>query len=309
MKIIKTIMIFALSFFMVSSPALAVEIGPRPTHDSINKQGTFETASSPVEKKQVDKVFADNNWGTSNFQGGTIYYPTMTPPDNEHKYSVIAILPGATGEKIYIDNFAQRLAKFGFVTIAMTATQNAVTENTREQELLDALKYVEYDATVKNKIEPTRKAAAGYSKGGGETLLACKKDLTLKAGIGLAPWYPSDLIDLSSVNIPQLIIGAELESLAMRDKHAERIHDKLPSTTKNAYAVLKNASHYSVPTDERITYLIVAWAKFFVDGDTRYLRFLCGDDAMEYQSRSDYFTEYYHNCAASHYDECSCVYN
>lgn len=280
MKIAKITLLIGLSFFIAVSVAQAVEIGPAPTSTSLNGDGTFAVSSASVSKSSV-----------KGFGGGTIYYPTTAG-----SYGVIAVCPGFTESSSVISWFAKRLATFGFVTIAMNTNSTLDNPNSRATQLKAALDYMvnSSSSTIRALIDKNRRAIAGHSMGGGGTLIASSQDSTLKAGIALEPYNSSK--GFSTVTVPQLIIGADSDNLAPIGTYATPMYNSLPGTTKKAYAVLNNATHFtSNKTDERVGRYGVAWAKLFVDGDTRYSTFLCGVDSTAYQT-SARFDSYQSNC-------------
>ncbi|NLN39709.1 MAG: hypothetical protein GX155_08950 [Smithella sp.] len=60
--------------------------------------------------------------------------------------------------------------------------------------------------------------------------------------------------------------------------------------------MLKSATHFTPnATDQRIGRYGVAFAKRFVDGDTRYSPFLCGSEHNSYATSSKFAT-YLSNC-------------
>lgn len=179
-----------------------------------------------------------------------------------------------------------------------------------------------YDA-IKNIMDTSRLAVAGYSMGGGGALIACKNDPTLKAGIVLNPVNATlnagtNLTDFSGMNVPQLIISAENDDFATSNI-INNIHQNYPAfrysvdapamyqtvnDTKKVLAVLKDAKHATAVDAsgkpdlyKSIVHLGVAWAKVFVDGDMRYKRFLCGEVATDYRTKTPPpFADYQSNC-------------
>jgi triacylglycerol lipase len=209
---------------------------------------------------------------------------------------VIAVCPGFIESSSVVDWFAKRLATFGFVTIAMNTNNGMDSPSTRATELKAALDYMvnSSSSTIRARIDKNRRAIAGHSMGGGGTLIASSQDPTLKAGIALTPYNTSK--DFSMVSVPQLIIGADGDIIAPIGTYATPMYNSLPGTTEKAYAVLNNATHFTPnSTDERVGRYGVAWAKFFVDGDTRYYPFLCGPEATAYNT-SARFDSYQSNC-------------
>jgi predicted dienelactone hydrolase len=280
MKIAKIGFFIGLSLLIAVSLAQALEIGPAPTSASLNVDGTFAVSSASVSKSSV-----------KGFGGGTIYYPSASG-----SYGVIAVCPGFTESSSVISWFAKRLATFGFVTIAMNTNSVFDQPSSRATQLKAALDYMvnSSSSTIRARIDKNRRAVAGHSMGGGGTLIVSGQDLTLKAGIALEPYNSSK--DFSNVSVPQLIIGADGDSIAPINTYATPMYNSLPGTTKKAYAVLNGATHFtSNKTDERVGRYGVAWAKFFVDGDARYSPFLCGAEATAYQT-SARFDSYQSNC-------------
>ena len=280
MKIAKMVLLFGLSFFIAASVAQAIEIGPAPTSTSLNGDGTFAVSSASVSKSSV-----------KGFGGGTIYYPNTAG-----SYGVIAVCPGFTESSSVVTWFAKRLATFGFVTIAMNTNSIWDNPDSRATQLKAALDYMvnSSSSAIRARIDSSRRAVAGHSMGGGGTLVASGQDSTLKAGIALEPYNTTT--NLWNVTVPVLIFGADGDSIAPIKNHATPMYNSLPVVTKKAYAVLNGATHFtSNKTDERVGRYGVAWAKLFVDGDTRYSPFLCGAEATAYQT-SARFDSYQSNC-------------
>ncbi len=257
-----------LILFIAVSVARAVQIGPDPTDALVNGNGPFAVSSATFSKSQV-----------SGFGGGTAYYPSTTG-----LYGVIAVCPGYTGTSSTISWFAQRLATHGFVTIAMNTNSRYDYPSSRATQLRAALNWMinSSPSAIKSRIDSARRGLAGHSMGGGGTLIASSQDSTIKSGIPLTPWSSSPNT-FPTVVVPQMIFGADGDTIAPISSHATRFYNSIPTSTKKAYAILNNASHM-VPTstDERIGRYGVVWAKRFVDEDTRYTPFLCGDPHVAY---------------------------
>lgn len=279
MKISRIALMF-IFFLFLSGIAQAVQIGPDPTSTSLNGDGTFAVTTVSVSKSSV-----------KGFGGGTIYYPTAAG-----SYGVIAVCPGFTETTSAISWFAKRLATFGFVTMAINTNTTLDSPDSRATQLRAALNYLISipNSAVLSRIDKTRRAVAGHSMGGGGTLIASSQDATLKAGIPLTPWNSNK--NFSTVSVPQMIIGADGDSIAPIGTYATPMYNSLPVATKKAYAVLNSATHFtSNSKDERVGRLGVAWAKVFVDEDTRYSPFLCGSEADAYNTAAR-FDSYQSNC-------------
>mgnify|MGYP001164776614 FL=1 len=277
MKAFRIMFATILTVFMIASLAHAVQIGPAPTSAALNKDGPFSVSSTSV-----------SSLSARGFGSGTIYYPTTAG-----QYGVIAVCPGFTGTSSSISWFARRLATHGFVTIAMNTTTTLDQPDSRATQLAAALKCVLSNSTVKSRIRSTDRGVAGHSMGGGGTLIASQSDSSLRVGIPMTPWNLST--NFSAVKVPQMIFGADGDTIAPYASHARPFYNSINKTQK-AYGLLKSATHFTPnSTDQRIGRYGVAFAKRFVDGDTRYSAFLCGSEHSSYATSSKFAT-YLSNC-------------
>ncbi|MBP7342671.1 MAG: hypothetical protein PHG54_09480 [Smithellaceae bacterium] len=265
MKVWKVLLASIFTLLLTVSLAHAVQIGPAPTSTLLNGDGPFAVSSSSV-----------SSWVTG-FGGGTIYYPTTSG-----QYAAVAVCPGFTGTSSSISWFARRLATHGFVTIAMNTNTIYDYPSSRATQLAAALRYLlnSSSSTIRARIRTADRAVAGHSMGGGGTLIASANDSTLRAGIPLTPW--NTYTSFSSVRVPQMIFGADGDTIAPYASHARPFYNSL-SYPEKAYALLNGATHFTPnSTDQRIGRYGVAFAKRFVDGDTRYTPFLCGAEHTAY---------------------------
>lgn len=270
MKLSKSLWALGLCGMAVAGAASAQQIGPNPTSSQLNAtSGPFSVSSASV-----------SSW-VSGFGGGTIYYPTTSG-----SYGVIAVCPGYTGTQSTIAWFARRLASHGFVTIAMNTNSTLDFPDSRASQIRAAIDYVvnRSSSTVRSRVNSSIRGAAGHSMGGGGTLIASADDSTLRVGVPMTPWYTSSL-GFRSIRVPQMIFGADGDTVAPDGSHARPFYDAIPSTTSKAYARLNNASHFTPnSTDERIGRYGVAFAKRFAYGDTRYTTFLAGSEHNAYNT-------------------------
>jgi triacylglycerol lipase len=273
MKALKALLSLIFTMLMVVSLAYAVEIGPNPTSTLLNGDGPFSVSSSSVSIL------------VSGFGGGTIYYPTTSG-----QYGVIAVCPGFTGTSSSISWFARRLATHGFVTMAMNTNTIYDLPSSRATQLAAALRYMinSANSTIRSRIRSADRGVAGHSMGGGGTLIASANDSSLKVGIPLTPW--NTYTSFSSVRVPQIIFGADGDTVAPDASHARPFYNSLVYPER-AYALLNGATHFTPnSTDQRIGRYGVAFAKRFVDGDTRYNEFLCGASHTSYATSSRFDT-------------------
>ncbi len=252
-----------------------------PTSASLNAtSGPLSIASSTVSS------LAANGFG-----GGTIYYPTASG-----RFGVVAISPGFTASQSTIEWLGRRMASHGFVVITIDTITTLDYPDSRATQLRAALDHVinRASTTVRNKVDPARRAVAGHSMGGGGSLIAAQADSTLKAAYPMTPWNITE--NFSRVRVPTMIIGADGDTIAPVISHARPFYASIPNTTFKAYGELNNATHFAPNvTNTPIGRYGVAWMKRFVDGDTRYSTFLCGAEQNRYNT-SLVFDQYRSNC-------------
>jgi triacylglycerol lipase len=159
-----------------------------------------------------------------------------------------------------------------------------------------ALNYVtnSSSATIRARVDSSRRGVAGHSMGGGGTLYAARDNPSLKAAVPLTAW--STLKSFSSVQVPTLVVGAENDSVASVGLHSIPFYNSLSSSLDKAYAELNGASHFAPnTTNTPIGRYSVAWVKRFMDNDTRYTPFLCGAQHQAYAT-SSVFSDYRSTC-------------
>jgi predicted dienelactone hydrolase len=244
---------------LVATPqqALADQVGQAPTAANIGGNGSFATTSTTVI-------------GASGFGGGRAYYPTATG-----QYPVIAIVPGYTAYWSSLAWLGPRVASWGFVVVGIETLTVFDQPALRGQELLAALRWATNSSpsAVRSRIDPSRRAVAGHSMGGGGTLEALRSDATLKAGVPLAPWNLN--ANWSSVRAPVAVIGGQADTIAPVAAMSIPFYNSLGGSKD--YVELAGQSHFfpQVP-DPVVSQVMVSWMKRFVSGDTRFTPFTCG---------------------------------
>ncbi|MCA5893646.1 alpha/beta hydrolase [Isoptericola sp. NEAU-Y5] len=236
------------------------ERGPDPSWSSIEAlRGPYTVDDTSVSR-----------W-VSGFGGGTIYYPDTT---RDGDFGAAVISPGYTGTQSSIDWLGPRLASQGFVVLTIDTNSVYDQPDSRADQLQAALDYLTGSSDVADRIDPDRLALMGHSMGGGGTLRAVDDDPSIKAAIPMTPWHIKK--NWSSVSTPTLIFGAERDSIAPHETHAEPFYDSLSRSLPKAYLELNNASHFAPnSSNTEIASISIAWLKRFVDDDTRYEQFVC----------------------------------
>lgn len=234
------------------------ERGPTPTLASLAAMdGPFATAQLSVPTAK-------------GFKGGYIYYPT----DTGQTFGAVAIVPGYTA--LFADEEAwmgPRLASFGFVVIGVETNSRNDWDTARGVQLLAALDYLIHESAVRARIDASRLAVIGHSMGGGGALYAATRRPSLKAAVGLAPYFPSG--DLATIQVPTLIIGGQ-NDVTVTPSYLDSLYASRPEHTPGAYLMIADADHLFATKPNSIEMrTLIPWLKIFVDNDSRYTKFLC----------------------------------
>lgn len=253
----------ALAFTAATSSALAqtnpYEKGPAPSMASIQGDGPFTVATQTVRG--------------NGFGGATVYAPTAPGT-----YAVVAVCPGFSASQSSIRDISRRLATHGFVVATIDTNTVLDFPRSRANQLIAALRTVTAITTgpAAGKMDVTRQAVAGWSMGGGGTMLATGMTPGLAAGVAFAPWAQTNNVGSSAV--PVSYLAGTADGTAPAGTYSQRFYNATPASTKKMLGVIQGANH-SFPTtaSQPASYTQVAWMKRFVDRDTRYSQFLNGD--------------------------------
>jgi dienelactone hydrolase len=232
--------------------------GPTPTLASVAATyGPFATAQCSVPPGE-------------GFKGGHLYYPT----DTGQTYGAVAIVPGYTA--LFTDEEAwmgPRLASFGMVVIGIETNSRDDWDIARGEQLLAALDYLTQRSPVSPRIDPDRLAVIGHSMGGGGALHAASQRPSLRAAVGLAPYFPSG--NLADVRSPTLIIGGQDDAI-VTPSYLDSLYATLPEATPGGHLMIAGADHLFATRPNTVEMrTVIPWLKIFVDNDTRYTQFLC----------------------------------
>jgi dienelactone hydrolase len=231
--------------------------GPAPTAAALQAAGPFAISSTTV--------------GSGNgFASATIYFPTDT---SQGTFGGVAVAPGFTETQSALSWWAQRLASHGFVVISINTNSRFDQPSARATQLQNALNYLVNTSSARTRVDGSRLAVSGHSMGGGGTLEAARNNTALQAAIPLMPWDQTK--SFPGIVTPTMIIAAQNDSVAPVNNHAIPFYNSITNAEK-AYLELAGAGHnVSNSPNTTISRLGVAWAKRYIDNDTRYDQFLC----------------------------------
>ena len=232
--------------------------GPAPTAAALQAAGPFAISSTTV--------------GSGNgFGSATIYFPTDT---SQGTFGGVAVAPGFTETQSALSWWAQRLASHGFVVISINTNSRFDNPSSRATQLQNALNYLVNTSSARTRVDGSRLAVTGHSMGGGGTLEAARNNTNLQAAIPLMPWDQTK--SFPGIRTPTMVIGAQNDGTAPVNNHAIPFYNSIPDASEKAYLELAGAGHsVSNSPNTTISRLGVAWAKRYIDNDTRYDQFLC----------------------------------
>lgn len=248
------------------------ERGPVPTEEGLEATGPYQLDSHVISRFQASSF---------GYGGATIYYPRAT---NGETFGIVTLMTGYTAPaSIYTPVLARRFASHGFIVINVTPNTVFDWPNLRARQMTGALKHAlqlaeSGKAPYTKVLDGSRRAMTGLSMGGGGTLVAAESDPTLKAAVGLVPWYTGT--NFLNLQVPTLLVSAENDMFG-NDRHANAFYATFPATTPRGLMEVKGAGHLSMflngGYEATMAKCTIAWLKRFVDEDMRYDAFIKND--------------------------------
>lgn len=264
--------IVSASLIASQAQATGLERGPDPTTASL------EAATGPF---QVGSVILSSPVG---YKGGTVFYPKGKGP-----FALVAFAPGFIETQSWNEWWAKHLASHGFVVVNIDTKSTLAFPPARQREQLAALKDVIKRSNTRGTayfglVDATRLGAMGHSMGGGATLELARDTPHIKAIVPMAPFQTAGT-NYSGLTVPTLILACKGDIVATAKSHATPIYDSLSPSLEKAYVELAGGGGHpcttSLGTSAEVKKVAarygVAWLKRFLDEDTRYSAFLCGE--------------------------------
>ena len=261
--------------------------GPDPTAADLEANaGPFSYATEVVAAPSA------NGYG-----GGTIYYPDKV----QGPLGAIVVIPGYQARQSSVAWWGPRLASHGFVVMVIDTRNLGDLPASRATQLMAAADQLKaFNVTpghaVEGRIDPARIGIMGWSYGGGGTLLAAKDHPEFKAAIPMAPKTVLGTT-FPTLSVPTLVIGCQSDGTAPVKNWAIPFYESIPRTTPKAYLESAGGSHGCVTNRNAVLGKYgVSWMKRFLDEDTRYSPFLCGDPHRTDVQGTAVISGYRENC-------------
>lgn len=149
----------------------------------IDKAGPYKTVSLDIP------VFVGGNTTKSTVVGPTDDGTTLTY--RGAPFPVVVLSPGFTLATSYFNNYAQRLASYGIITV-MQKVANEVSHATYRDDTIALIDWLEKPTgpnggSVRGRLDTTKLGLVGHSLGGTISLLVAASDPRVKAVFGLDP--------------------------------------------------------------------------------------------------------------------------
>lgn len=213
----------------------------------------------------------------------TVYYPTNAPAP----YAGIVFCPPFLTTQIGFAAWGPFFASHGIVLVTMDTTTIMDQVDMRDDEqrrVLDALKgeNTRLGSPLYGKLDTSRIGAMGWSMGGGATWINAASYRGLKTAMTLAG-HNMTALDIGSkgigINIPTLMLnGATDVTILGGLGQSDTVYNMIPSSVPKVLCVIGTVGHFAwgSPTaaGRDVAELSLAFQKTFLEGDTRWARFI-----------------------------------
>lgn len=258
--------------------------GDDPTRRTLERNGPFRYASYSF------------GFSTLGYGGATIYYPTNAEPP----FSGVVMCPGYTALKSSIAPWGPYFASHGIVLMVIDTITPFDQVIQRDDQLLAALDVLKRENTrlgspLRGKLSRERYGLAGWSMGGGGTWAASAAHPELKSAVTLAGHNLTAggplALGLARSRVPTLMMNGALDLTILGGLgQSDSAYDTIPNSTPKLLYEMAFDGHFSwgTPTTNggAAGVYMMAWQKTFLEGDTRYRKFLLerGPNATKFES-------------------------
>jgi dienelactone hydrolase len=261
----------------------AIVRGDAPTESTGEGLGPFKVA-------EYTSGFADQ----AGFSAGTVYYPT----DAEPPFAYIVFCPGFVSYQTSIQDWGPFFASHGIVTMTIDTNTSSDSVQIRKTALMDAFKSLQLederaDSPIKGKLHKTRFGLAGWSMGGGASLLNGSEHPEFKSIITLTEHLataPGGVGPLKELKVPTLMFAGTADTAILGGAMSQPAYDAIPESTQKMLYEVEGADHFFFNTPKALEGVVgrygLAWQKVFLEGDERYRKLLGaeGPQASDFRS-------------------------
>lgn len=232
-----------------------------------------------------------------------LYYPCDLP-NSSRRVGATTVTGGFWEVLEDMEWLSESIADAGYVTLAFTVQNNTGLLRGWKKSHIGAIARLkainnDYSSSLYGKIDESKLQTCGHSKGGGSSLWAAADDLNglLKTCVGMAPWQeiqPYENYGMKRITAATLIQAAANDSMAVpsmtRALYGQPFATTtlpgqgLPNTISKAYYEFQGQGHaawyQAFPAQaELFSKNLIAWMKYYLDGDTSYKSQLDADGA------------------------------
>ena len=248
--------------------------GNTPPADGLHREADPTMMTAMNKGEYMVKSYTDGMRDGDAYAGATIYYPT----DAEPPFGAITIVPGFTAYQNSIADWGPFLASHGIIAMTIDTNTTGDLPDLRAAGLMDALETVKAENTrsgspLEGKVDMNRLGVAGWSMGGGGTLIAAAGNPTLKAAVSFAAWGPTG----GAMNkVPVLMFEATADPLAagMSDGYYADTPDSTPKMLFEVAGAGHDVANSPANSGKIIGLYGLSWFKVYLEGDERYRQFL-----------------------------------
>ncbi|HMJ10219.1 MAG TPA: hypothetical protein VK524_02380 [Polyangiaceae bacterium] len=184
-----------------------------------------------------------SGWGTNSaFLGFNITYPS-----DGQAMGGIVIITGFITAVSGMAEWGPYLASRGIATFLIDPPGGGDLPAVRSRALLAALASLRSEATrsgspLNGKLDVNRLAIAGWSMGGGGTLLTANQNPPgVKAAVAFAPWEGSSYL---SDRVPSLVLAGGSADALVNHSMSRNQYNSIPASTPKAYVEPRGADHF-----------------------------------------------------------------
>jgi hypothetical protein len=221
-------------------------------------------------------ITSENVTGVSDTSEAVLYYPTSI----SGTVGATTMSSGYTGTLDDVEWLSQLVAQSGYVVLAFTPTNTlGMVSGWRDahKSCIARLKTINSNHSVlRGKINTSKLSTCGHSKGGGGSLWASSQLTTqLKTTVGMAP-YEEGFYDstLGTITAATFIQAGASDTLATNSMTRGE-YSGLSTNISRMYVEYTGYDHLawasaSGSTASRLSGDIIAWMKYYLDGQTSY---------------------------------------